>query len=110
MITLSYDKCKTNSVNDKLRKKYNCSVPFLTDTKQPLCKGEKATEASKYFQDIMGVQTSKCPEPCNTMLTTFGFPFVTKFNETSQATSKARLYFKNIVKVTEDFVSYDLLR
>ena len=106
----NYDKCKTKSVDEKLKQKFNCSVPFLTESKQSLCQGDVAKEASKYFQDIMGVQTTKCPEPCNTMLTTFGFPFVTKFNETKPETSKARLYFKNIVKVTEDFVSYDLLR
>ena len=39
------------------------------------------------------------------MQTMFGFPFIGKVKK-----GFARLYFKNIVKVTEDFVSYDFLR
>ena len=39
------------------------------------------------------------------MQTMFGFPFIGKAKK-----GFARLYFKNIVKVTEDFVSYDFLR
>ena len=41
------------------------------------------------------------------MMTYFGFPFVQKNYRT---TGFARLYLKSIIKVTEDFVSYDLLR
>ena len=48
----------------------------------------------------------KCPEPCHKMQTIFGFPFYTNID----GKTFARLYFKNTVRVTEDFVSYDLLR
>ena len=46
--------------------------------------------------------------PCVKTVTYFGFPFLT-IDETIDY-AYAKLYFKNIVKVTEDFVSYDLLR
>ena len=49
----------------------------------------------------------KCASPCVNMQTTFGFPF---FSNNNQSTGFVKLYFKNIVKITEDFVSYDLLR
>ena len=42
------------------------------------------------------------------MITTFGMP--KQENVENVEKSKARLYFDNTVKVTEDFVSYDLLR
>jgi len=38
----------------------------------------------------------------------FGFPYINE-NKESQ-TGSAKLYFKSIVKITEDFVSYDFLR
>ena len=42
------------------------------------------------------------------MVTYFGYPFLNE--EAENTTGKVNLYFKNIVKITEDFVTYDLLR
>ena len=52
--------------------------------------------------------TLQCPQTFQKMITTFGMP--KQENVTNVEKSKARLYFDNTVKVTEDFVSYDLLR
>ena len=52
--------------------------------------------------------TVQCPQTFQKMITTFGMPKQEK--EENIEKSKARLYFDNTVKVTEDFVSYDLLR
>ena len=52
--------------------------------------------------------TVKCPQTFQKMITTFGMP--KQENVENVEKSKARLYFDNTVKVTEDFVSYDLLR
>ena len=49
-----------------------------------------------------------CPQTFKEMTTTFGMP--KQENEENIEKSKARLYFDNTVKVTEDFVRYDLLR
>ena len=51
--------------------------------------------------------TEKCPEPCVKLLTYFGYPHIQK---NINSTGIVNLYFKDIVKVTEDFISYDLLR
>ena len=62
-------------------------------------------QAISAFDDV-GTR-GKCMDPCVKTVTYFGFPFITS---NDNPTGFARLYFKNIVKVTEDFVSYDLLR
>ena len=54
------------------------------------------------------LQVDECPEPCVKMITYFGYPFLNE--EAENTTGKVNLYFKNIVKITEDFVTYDLLR
>ena len=41
-------------------------------------------------------------------VTYFGFPFLTEDDEIDFAFAK--LYFKNIVKVTEDYLAYSFLR
>ena len=46
--------------------------------------------------------------PCNNMVTILGMPKY--YRPDSGPAGTARLYVNNIVKVTEDFISYDLLR
>ena len=46
--------------------------------------------------------------PCNNMVTILGMPKY--YRPESGPAGIARLYVNNIVKVTEDFISYDLLR
>ena len=48
----------------------------------------------------------ECPVPCVNMITS-GIPSITKRNDKK---GKVSIRFKNLVKVTEDFVSYDFLR
>ena len=47
-------------------------------------------------------------DPCVKTVTYFGFPFLTI--EETMDYAYAKLYFKNIVKVTEDYLSYTFLR
>ena len=89
-----------------VEEKYNCSVPYLLDSILDLCVGEIAINASTYYSKLIGIQHAQCPDPCHKMQTIFGFPFLSKVD----GKAFARLYFKNIVKVTDDFVSFDFLR
>ena len=104
---VSYDKCKLEQVGEFLDKTLGCSVPFMENTTSVMCRNETAGLASKIFKDRIGIQVEACPEPCAKITTFFGFPFISRNGKT---TGFCRLYFKNIVKVTEDFISYDLLR
>ena len=49
-----------------------------------------------------------CREPCVKTVTVFGFPFLSDDQKLDSA--YAKLYFKNIVKVTEDHLAYSFLR
>ena len=103
----SYDRCKLDQVGHFLDKNLGCTVPFMENTTSAMCRNETAGLASQIFKDRIGTQVEACPEPCAKIITFFGFPFISK---NGKATGFCRLYFKNIVKVTEDFISYDLLR
>ena len=104
----AFDNCHIAEMEERILKKFNCTVPFLTNPKHKVCSSKKNyKEASKYFSSLQLRQFAKCASPCVNMLTTFGFPF---FSNNNQSTGFVKLYFKNIVKITEDFVSYDLLR
>ena len=46
-------------------------------------------------------------DPCVKTVTYFGFPFL---SDDTIDYAYAKLYFKNIVKVTEDYLSYTFLR
>ena len=56
----------------------------------------------------MGGLGNDCKEPCVRTVTVFGFPFLSDDDKIDFA--YAKLYFKNIVKVTEDHLSYSFLR
>ena len=53
------------------------------------------------------LKDSECPVPCTNLYASFGFPFI---DSTDKDLAKMRMYFKTIVKVTEDYISYDILR
>ena len=101
----SYDQCKESYIKEKLKRKLNCTVPYVLESEAvPLCQGSVAVKASKMYKEYFQKDSAECPKPCQTMLTNFGWP---KF---SNGSGRAQFYFNNIVKVTEDFISYDLLR
>ena len=75
-----------------------------------ICKNETVAQSAFdyiYYRDLYDT-LPECPVPCVNMITTFGYPNIGK----KSFLSKGRVYllFKNLVKVTEDFISYDLLR
>ena len=107
-LTQSYDQCKISHVEKMIIERFNCTVPFCNTFGETLCKEHTAARSSQFFKDIIGTQLGECPEPCNAIITYFGFPFISQRSDDSRG--MARLYFKNIVKVTEDFISYDFLR
>ena len=101
----SYDQCKESYINEKLKRKLNCTVPYALESEAvPLCQGSMAVEASKIYKEYFLEDSEECPSPCQTMLTNFGWP------KYSNGSGRAQFYFNSIVKVTEDFISYDLLR
>ena len=104
----SYDWCVSADVERRIKLDFNCTIPFLVTIEQKndsiICKGETAQKALNYFQ----TRQTECLDSCHNMITGFGFPFITRQN--NSGTGFGRLYFKKIVKETEDFVSYDFLR
>lgn len=104
----SYDFCKATEIENIIWAKFNCTVPFLTTSTVNVCNMKKISgEASKYFYKLIYTKLDQCPSPCTNMMTNLGLPSVTKDDA---KIGFVRLYFKSIVKITEDFVSYDLLR
>ena len=73
------------------------------------CSGSKARKASELYRHYYKISDDACPRPCHNMIFYFGYPIIQeRMNKTHLGLS--RIYFKKIVKVTEDFVSYDFLR
>ena len=64
-------------------------------------------QAIDAFDNVAGLGES-CKEPCVKTVTVFGFPFLSEDAGIDYA--YAKLYFKNIVKVTEDHLAYSILR
>ena len=62
-------------------------------------------QAISAFDDV-GTR-GQCMDPCVKTVTYFGFPFL---SDDDIDYAYAKLYFKNIVKVTEDYLSYTFLR
>ena len=102
--TGSYDACKTIFMEEMLQTNFNCTVPFLM-TSGNLCVGRAAKRASAMYNKYMNRVSLQCPRPCSNIISTFGMSRSYKTNKAS-----TKFYFKDIVKVTEDFVSYDMLR
>ena len=101
----SYDEIKMNEIDKLLKNRLNCTTPFsLNLGSEPICRGSNARLASKILDSAIKTVFT----PCTTMTTSFGYPFSTKSHGNS--TGFARIYLKNIVKLTQDFISYDLLR
>ena len=63
-------------------------------------------QAVAAFDNVAGIGNG-CREPCVKTVTVFGFPFLS--DELTLDSAYAKLYFKNIVKVTEDYLSYTFL-
>ena len=64
-------------------------------------------QAVAAFDNVAGIGNG-CREPCVKTVTVFGFPFLS--DELTLDSAYAKLYFKNIVKVTEDHLAYTFLR
>ena len=103
----SYDQCKESDLEIKIKTKFNCTVPFVGTKSGTLCHGSVAKMASKEFMNLFQRESEHCPQPCLNMLTTFGIP---TYTNTTNGIGWAQFYFNTNVKVTDDFVSYDLLR
>ena len=86
----------------------NCSVPFHLDSDEnsslPFCRGEAAKKAS----DILTMSLETVLTPCTTMAVQFGIPNIGVM--ANQDSGSVTIYLTNVVKVTQDLVSYDLLR
>ena len=105
--TQSYDRCKTLDQEENIMAEFNCTVPFFGKSRSNLCRGTLAKIATKYY--VKKFLNTSCPDPCHNMISSFGFPFVSQ-EPRYNGTGSARLYFRKIIKQTEDYISYDLLR
>ena len=107
----SFDACKLEVLDKNIVTKMNCSVPFLLkqNNTEDICQNATAAQSAFhiYKSDVWRI-LPECPVPCVSMITSFGYPIVTKGEEKKDGT--VYIKFKNLVKVTEDFISYDLLR
>ena len=120
----SFDACKFDTFYKNIVTKMNCSVPFMfnPNKKEEICKNVSVSRnaSSMYFSHMYNT-LPECPVPCVNMITSFGYPnpdididklasensFV---NEFWKNRGEVRIYFNKLVKVTEDFISYDFLR
>ena len=104
----SYDNCKLNRATKIITQALNCTLPFVDDIKYSFCEGDLIKEAlSLYSSSMYYLKDSECPVPCTNLYASFGFPFI---DSSDKDLAKMRMYFKTIVKVTEDYISYDILR
>ena len=102
----SLDDHKIKEQKRIILKRFNCSVPFHLDADEntlPFCKGEAAKEASI----ILKMSLANVLTPCTSLAVQFGIPDI---DETQKESGSVTIYLKNVVKVTQDLVSYDLLR
>ena len=108
----SFDACQLEAFNRKIVTNMNCSVPFMFNPNRTIdvCQNlTVAKKAWKFYLDHTWKILPECPVPCVNMIPTFGYPNIGKGGfRGSKGT--VFLLFKDLVKVTEDFVSYDLLR
>ena len=107
----SYDGCKSSSQEKSIEEKFNCTVPFfgksIKNTK--LCRGDTAKTATQYYLKIFKATSDCCPDPCLNMISWFGLPFITSRSDYN-GIGRVRLYFRKNIRMTEDFVTYGLLR
>ena len=73
------------------------------------CSGSKARKASELYKQYYKISDDACPQPCHNVIFYIGYPVIHK-RIIKTHLGLSRIYFKKIVKVSEDFVSYDLLR
>ena len=105
----TYDNCVTSEIEKKTKEKFNCSVPFnKIPSLHAVCNGDAAVGALDLYRDLIKDRIDQCPRPCVNIVTYYGFPVVSEYG--NKFLGYTRLYFKSVVKVTEDFISYDLLR
>ena len=111
----SFDACKFEVLDKKINNHMNCSVPFLfkPNRREEICQNATVAKNAfdiyfKNFHDIL----PECPVSCVNMITSFGFPVIERGKNNGKKNDKGKviLTFKDLVKVTEDFISYDLLR
>ena len=93
-------------IGNEVAKTFNCSIPFV-DVGIPYCRGKDTKRAQDLYKSLMIRELEACPNPCNNMISSFGFPLKSPHKPTL---GSASFYFKSIVKVTEDYISYDFLR
>ena len=103
----TYDHCKWNHVRKMISARFNCTIPFVDNHTLPFCGKDNAKAAFNMYKSHIYAKTPNCHRPCSEVHTWFGFPDKDSIGETE---AKLKLYFKTIVKVTEDFISYDFLR
>ena len=104
----SYDNCNLERTKRMLLERFNCTLPFAEIINSTYCEGETIEKAIKMYETSMYfMKNIECPVPCTNLYASFGFPFVDAYSED---VSRLRMYFKTIIKVTEDYVSYDFLR
>ena len=106
----SFDACKLEAINKNIDTIMNCSVPFIFKPNRTaeICRNVTvAQRASDVYQRDRPTVLPECPVPCVNMITSFGYPSITKRDDNK---GQVYIFFKNLVKVTNDFISYDLLR
>ena len=106
----SFDACKFEAINKKIDRILNCSVPFLIEPNKTANICQNATVSRRAYRIYSNDRPKilpECPVPCVNMITSFGYPIIEKREDNK---GKVYIFFKNFVKVSNDFISYDLLR
>ena len=119
----TYDHCCEKAAEDYMRGALNCTVPYINSpTNLSVCRDseksgqvrhEKANKNIIIFQarnvlgSVLGKQKTTCPDPCRKITVIFGFPVI---DHSGAQTGFVKFYLKSLVKQTEDFQDYTLLR
>ena len=103
----SFDQCKMTDIERKIQSEFNCTIPFFMKPGN-YCLGAVAVMANDMFDDMFTTDSLKCPRSCYKIVPVFGIP--KRKPPTQWLKPGIKIYLNNDIKVTEDFVSYDLLR
>ena len=99
-----------SDIEERIKSEFNCTVPFFM---KPgiFCFGSNAENAMEMFQDDFRASSLKCPRSSLAHAMKYQVPiFRVPKRGLKNRTRRTRLYLKSHIKVTEDFVSYGLLR
>ena len=74
---LKFDSCIFDSVSEIMMEELGCTVPFLPNVTIVCVKDSDKKIVEGYYENLaQGTQAKLCDNPCSTLITLFGIPFM----------------------------------